>query len=45
MKFVLTFFAHVLVKLSGRFGHNVDCCYTDSELSVVSWKVSELCNL
>ena len=30
------FFVHVLVKLGGRFGHDVDCCCTDSQLSVVS---------
>ena len=28
-------FIHVLVKLEGRVGHHVDCCYTKSELSVM----------
>ena len=32
------FFVHVLVTLEGP-GRNVDCCYSDSELSVVRWRV------
>ena len=31
---------YVLVKLGGRFGHDVDC-YTDRELSVVSCQVKD----
>ena len=30
------FFVHVLVKQGGCFTQDVDCYYTDSELSVVS---------